>query len=117
MDLRLWPGACWCSQRSTIDRDLKHVHNVLKGSDAVVYQSVRALGFEPVLYVYYDDSSRNSPPTCVIVEQLPGLYDEYNTEESISHILQHWQGGIPVCQDGGEIVEECDHCAGNIETV
>ncbi|KAH9987091.1 hypothetical protein BJV77DRAFT_1145484 [Russula vinacea] len=36
-----------------IKDDLKHVYNVLKGSDAVVYQSVRANLFEPVLYMYY----------------------------------------------------------------
>ncbi|KAI0275963.1 hypothetical protein BGY98DRAFT_989365, partial [Russula aff. rugulosa BPL654] len=36
-------------------RGLKHVRKVLKGSDAVVYQSARALGFEPTLYMYYDD--------------------------------------------------------------
>jgi hypothetical protein len=60
-----------------MERDLEQVHNVLKGSDAVVYQSVRALGFEPVLYVYDDDSSHNSPPTGVIVDQLSGFYDMY----------------------------------------
>ncbi|KAF8464807.1 hypothetical protein DFH94DRAFT_796273 [Russula ochroleuca] len=35
--------------------DLKHVYNVLKGSDAVMYQSVHALGYEPVLYIYYEN--------------------------------------------------------------
>ena len=38
-----------------IKNDLKHVYKILKGSDAVVYQSVLALGYEPVLYVYYGD--------------------------------------------------------------
>jgi hypothetical protein len=37
-----------------IKGSLKHVYNVLKGSDAVVFQSMRGLGFDPVLYVYYD---------------------------------------------------------------
>ena len=99
-----------------IEHDLKHVHNVLKGSDVVVFQSVRALGFEPVLYVYYDDRSSHSPPAGVIVDQLPNLRDLYDFEESISHILQNTQGGIPVCH-GGETFEGCDHCAGNVETV
>ena len=36
-----------------IKDDLKHLYSVLKGSDAVVYQSVRTIGFEPVLYMYY----------------------------------------------------------------
>jgi len=38
-----------------IEKNLEHVYSVLKGSDAVVYQSVRALGYEPVLYLYYQD--------------------------------------------------------------
>ena len=38
-----------------IKRNLKHVYNVLKGSDAVVYQTMGTLGFEPVLYVHYDN--------------------------------------------------------------
>jgi hypothetical protein len=38
-----------------IKNDLNHVYKILKGSDAMVYQSVVALGYEPVLYVYYDE--------------------------------------------------------------
>jgi len=30
-----------------MEHDLEHVHSVLKGRDAVVYQRVHALGFEP----------------------------------------------------------------------
>ncbi len=33
---------------------LDHVYGLLKGSDATVYRAVRALGFEPVLYLYYE---------------------------------------------------------------
>ncbi len=42
-----------------IDNSLKHVYNVLKGSDAAVYRSMRALGFDPVLYVYYEDEDED----------------------------------------------------------
>ena len=38
-----------------IKDDLKPVYKILKGSDAVVYQSVLALGYEPVLYMYYNE--------------------------------------------------------------
>ena len=105
-----------------IERDLKHVHDVLKGSDAVVYQSVRALRFEPMLYVYYDDSARNRPPSGVIVDQLPRFNDVYEDEEPISHILQAGQGGILVCQDGEEIFNEdscyySGQCCGHAETI
>jgi hypothetical protein len=64
-----------------------------------VYQSVRALGFEPVLYVYHDDSSRNG--------QLSGFYNVYDIEESISQILQVEQVG----QDSGKKIFE-DHYRG-----
>jgi 2-oxoglutarate-Fe(II)-dependent oxygenase superfamily protein len=33
---------------------LDHVYGLLNGSDATVYRAVRALGFEPVLYLYYE---------------------------------------------------------------
>ena len=36
-----------------IKNDLNNVHSVLKGSDAVMYQGVRMIGYEPVLYLYY----------------------------------------------------------------
>ncbi|KAH9966986.1 hypothetical protein BJV74DRAFT_954321 [Russula compacta] len=36
-----------------IKDDLKPVYSALKGSDAMVYQSVHALGFEPVLHMDY----------------------------------------------------------------
>jgi hypothetical protein len=38
-----------------IENDIKHVYSVLKGSDVVVYQSIRALEYEPVLYMFYKD--------------------------------------------------------------
>jgi len=33
---------------------LDHVYGLLKGSDATVYRAVRTLGFEPVLYLYFE---------------------------------------------------------------
>jgi hypothetical protein len=34
-----------------------HIYGLLIGSDAVVYQNMRALGFEPVLYFHYRDEA------------------------------------------------------------
>lgn len=39
----------------SIGKDFKHVYGALKGSDAVVYRTLRALGFEPVLRMYYHE--------------------------------------------------------------
>lgn len=36
-------------------KDFKHVHGALRGSDAAVYRTLRALGFEPVLRMYYNE--------------------------------------------------------------
>jgi hypothetical protein len=53
-----------------IEKKLKQVHNVLKGSDAVVYQSVRALGFEPMLYLYYRQEYDDEGHEGVIIDKL-----------------------------------------------
>jgi hypothetical protein len=39
----------------SIGKNFKHVYDVLKGSDAVVYRTLRALGFEPMLRMYYHE--------------------------------------------------------------
>lgn len=36
------------------EESLNHVYNLLKGSDASVYQNVRALGFDPLLFLHYE---------------------------------------------------------------
>ena len=83
-------------------RGLKHVCKVLKGSDAVVYQSARALGFEPTLYMYY--KSWGTHEGMVIdgpVDFSDAVFDE-DKGESIRKYMQ-MQGGILVRQDGGKI--------------
>ncbi|KAI0250477.1 hypothetical protein BJV78DRAFT_1393596, partial [Lactifluus subvellereus] len=37
-----------------VEDKLEHIYSLLKGSDAAVYQNLRALGFEPLLYLYYE---------------------------------------------------------------
>jgi hypothetical protein len=67
-----------------IENDLSHVYGILKGSDAVVYQSVRALGCEPMLYTYYQDGIRNAEG--VIIDEVADLSNgpyEYDDLESI----------------------------------
>jgi hypothetical protein len=91
-----------------IKESLKHVYNVLKGSDAVVYQSMRTLGFEPVLYVYYDEDEDNEALQGAMVDKLIDFYDVYG-EETVLDIVQG-QGGIPVCQDDdGEMDEDFEY--------
>ncbi|KAN0105590.1 hypothetical protein V8E52_010884 [Russula decolorans] len=43
----------------SIRKDLTHVYGALKGSDTVVYRTLRVLGFEPVLRMYYHEWEPN----------------------------------------------------------
>ena len=82
-----------------IKKDLKHVYNVLKGSDAVMYESMRALRFEPVLYVYYDAGEDIYTPQGAIVDKLI-KFDEVYEEETVLDIVQE-EGGSLVRRDRG----------------
>jgi hypothetical protein len=88
-----------------VQDSLKHVYNVLKGSDAVVYQSMRSLGFEPVLYVYYSEDEDNDAHQGAMVDRVIDFDNVY--EETVLDIVQE-QGGIPVRQDGREMNEYSD---------
>ena len=99
-----------------IKKSLKHVYNILKGSDAVVYQSMRALGFDPVLYVYYDEDNDkdngegdySNPRQGAMVDELMDFgEDYYQQSESIADLVREG-GGIPVCQDGMKMDETSD---------
>jgi hypothetical protein len=82
-----------------IKNDLKHVHNILKANDAVVYQSVRALGYEPVLYVYYKARSQS-----LIIDKAIDL-DEVELESERDDLVDIllMEGGIVVSREGEEI--------------
>jgi hypothetical protein len=84
-------------------KSFEHVCNVLKGSDAVVYHSVRALGFEPMLYMYHDGTC--GPHEGVIIDKLVYFNDACLDEDDAAaiHNAIEEEGGIPVRQDGGKI--------------
>jgi hypothetical protein len=88
-----------------IKESLKHVYNVLKGSEAVVHQSMRALGFEPVLYVFYDEYVYSDAPQGAMVDKLIDFGDDGYEEETVLDIVQG-QGGIPVRQDGAKMYND-----------
>jgi hypothetical protein len=79
------------SHSGRCSRGLGHVYNVLNGSDAVVYQSTRALGFEPVLHMYYDDGF--SPPEGVIADVVVSFSAVFE-ECSVRKIAQGDGGSI-----------------------
>jgi 2OG-Fe(II) oxygenase superfamily len=85
-----------------INDDITHVYSVLKGSDAVVYQTVRALGYEPVLYVYYEETQREG----MIIDNVISF--EHAGEEDFTADIVYRAGGILVTQ-GGEKAPMNDH--------
>jgi hypothetical protein len=88
-----------------IKNSLKHVYNALKESDAVVYQSVRALGFQPVLYLYYETKSQsrsNSSFQGALIDKVLDFSDEYygDVEDIVETVRDN--GGILVDQEHWE---------------
>jgi hypothetical protein len=84
-----------------IKNSLKHLYNALKGSDAVVYQSVRALGFQPVLYLYYEMASEYSSSFkgALIDKMVDFSIPDYEVEfVDIAKIVRE-EGGIVVDQE------------------
>jgi hypothetical protein len=85
---------------------IKHVYNVLEGSDAVVFQCMRALGFGPALYVYYeeygedyDDEYSDPPAQGAMVDSLMDFKDSQN-EETVFGIVQEDGGSLSVKMAG-----------------
>jgi len=87
-----------------LDDGLEDVYNVLKGSDAAVYESMRALEFDSVLYVYYEQEDRKRlAPQGAMVDKLICFDDSY-FGETVSDIVEA-KGGIPMLQDGGKVYD------------
>ena len=73
---------------------------------------MHALGFEPVLYVYYDDDSEDAIQGAMVDEVID--FDDAYEDESVLDIVQR-EGGILVCQNGRET--DCDFEFENLELV
>ena len=70
-----------------IGKDFKYVHDALEGSDAVVYRTLRALGFEPMLRMCYqewklDYAAESLNGHAVIFENIGNL-SGWNREELV----------------------------------
>jgi hypothetical protein len=90
-----------------IENYLKHLYGVLNGSDSVMYQSAYSLGFEPVLYLYYewtgrvDRASPTSPPLGVITDKVIDFNEvQADMGEDLVDFAQR-EGGILVARGGG----------------
>ena len=81
-----------------IDEDITHVYSVLKGSDAVVYQSVCALGYEPVLYLYYESAQHEGMIIDRVISFRNPDSEDYDTLDIV-----YREGGIFVAQGGEKV--------------
>ena len=83
---------------------LQDIYNLLKGSDVVVYQSVRALGLEPRLNTYYDRDAYSSNEGMVI-DKVLHFYPVFfaKTTTTTKQFAIKSEGGVLVCQNGGRM--------------
>jgi len=91
-----YPISCGPNQPNS----LEPIYGALKGSDAVVYQTALALGFQPVLYMYYQFPGWNSDSTSAVIDKIidaseEGFYQEVDLASLVAH-----EGGVEVCQEG-----------------
>ena len=83
-----------------VEYSLEHVYSLLKGSDAAVYQSVRGLGFKPVLYLYYEQFG-DEDFEAVLTEGVPLPRDDRTVEDPVA--MLHSYGGICIRRGKQEV--------------
>jgi len=94
---------------------LNHVYGLLKGSDATVYRAVRAVGFEPVLYLYFESKRLsqmydNDPVEAGLIDRVIQTEASVVVDSFIEELLEH--GGFTIRLEGawGEpVVHEALH--------
>ena len=81
--------------------DLKRVRSALKGSDAVVYRRVRALGYEPVLYVFYEAVAAEDSDHGMIMDKVIDFNKLYVDEDDDLFGIGDREGGTLVYEERG----------------
>ena len=100
-----------------INKSLEHLHKVLKGSDAIVYEGMHALGFDPVLYVYYEQDYPNpDAPQGAMVDKVVKFKRVCYEEGTVLSAVQD-EGGIPVVQHGVKVDIDDLECPELVEWV
>ena len=93
------------THRGRYPTSLNLIYGALKGSDAVVYQTARALGFQPVLYMHYKSVEYRDHIAGVVIDKVLNSSDRgfYKDMNATSVIVD--EGGIEVyheCGDGSD---------------
>jgi hypothetical protein len=100
--------------------DLKPIYGALKGSDAIVYQASHALGFQPVLYMFYEISEVQGNIAGAVIDRVIdysdlGFEEDSNELDIPSHVV--YEGGLEVCQNGAAGDESYDRSVERVEWV
>jgi hypothetical protein len=82
---------------------LEPVYRALKGSDAIVYQTVHALGFQPMLYMYYEWETTMGVLEGSVIDKVIDF--KYRHGYDITRLVRD-RGGIVVSQENWEVDEE-----------
>jgi len=89
-----------------ISSPLKPIYGALKGSDAVVYETVRALGFQPMLYMYYEWTTPSVIREGAVIDKVIDFnYAEHSDSTVDITMAVREEGGIVVSQENWEIDE------------
>ncbi|KAH9966987.1 hypothetical protein BJV74DRAFT_983713 [Russula compacta] len=81
-----------------IGDDLRSVYSTLKGSDAMLYQSILAVGFEPILHMYYKWGEALQESALIDkVVNFNGVSLHLGVDEFASMVRD--EGGIIVCRN------------------
>jgi hypothetical protein len=94
-----------------IEDSLEHLYGVLKGSDAVVYRTVRALGFEPVLCLYYEwKPPWSKDPEGVLIDEVIDLSRaRFPGEVGDIPVVLLQKGGMSIHREGWGIDRRCGY--------
>jgi hypothetical protein len=79
-----------------VDRKIEHVYDSLKASDAVVYRSFRALGFQPVLYLYHEGNPG------LLIDHRPSFGGYFKGSDELLQLTEL------IVEEGGSIIVRQD---------
>ncbi|KAI0293286.1 hypothetical protein B0F90DRAFT_1643202 [Multifurca ochricompacta] len=87
----------------------KHIYGLLKGSDAAIYRIFRALGFEPILYLYYEwYSPQDDSVEATIIDKVINIYSD--KDEGTDVTKQFYEDdGIVIHREDGPPEDENDY--------
>jgi len=75
---------------------LGHLYGLLKGSDAALYRAAHSLGFEPVLYLYYEEDGGDAGLIDSVLD-----FESYELLDPVRYLRFH--GGITVQLEGENV--------------